>query len=144
MVLYSFSKNHNIYNKILVRKIEEKEVKHFVNFDSNSKTYLLIHGDFIIFFFFKFHEMFSCISWNMRSLIIFVLINLCLAYNELMTFYLIFAVYNIHCTWLYLLDKGFPLWQCFCVAAKIFVYLGLCNIMFYFDYFIFSFLRCII
>lgn len=82
--------------------------------------------------------MFSCISWNMRILIIFVLINLCLAYNELMTFYLIFAVYYIHCTWLYILDRGFPLWQCFCVAAKIFVYLGLCNIMFYFDYFIFS------
>lgn len=87
--------------------------------------------------------MFSCISWNMRSLIIFVLINLCLAYNELMTFYLIFAVYYIHCTWLYLLDRGFPLWQCFCVAAKIFVYLGLCNIIFYFDYLIFSFLGCI-
>lgn len=64
--------------------------------------------------------------------------NLCLACHELMTFYLIFfcLLYS-----LYMIVGVFPLTVL--MFGCIFVYLGLCNIIFYFDYLIFSFLGCI-
>lgn len=60
--------------------------------------------------------------------------NLCLACHELMTFYLIFfcLLYS-----LYMIVGVFPLTVL--MFGCIFVYLGLCNIIFYFDYLIFSF-----